>query len=158
MLELERPGALYEIAAAAGLQLPEMVDEVDARVSDSNFGAGPPVNGRWQVDLDPVEGRYRFPLLHTIELRVNERVHPKEALEALEQELGDLKISNRSAFVYEKDGHVLYLRLKECHRDGDEDTSIILAVYGIDTPSPEVRRTLELRLQQHHPRLGKKER
>ena len=147
-LELERPGALYEIAAAAGLQLPEMVDEVDARVSDSNFGAGPPVNGRWQVDLDPVEGRYRFPLLHTIELRVNERVHPKEAMEALEQELGDLKISNRSAFVYEKDGHVLYLRLKECHRDGSEDTSIILAVYGIDTPSPEVRRTLELRLQQ----------
>jgi hypothetical protein len=165
-LEMERSSVLDEIAEAAGLSLPDTVDEFDKSIAaDVNYGAGVPTNGRWQVDRltdetdSSVHGRYRFPLLHTIKLRVNERVDPKEASEELEKELADLKLANRSAFVYEHDGTVFYLRLlrrdiaAESEHDQEKDRdevvyvpAIFLAIYGIDTPSPEVRRALTRRL------------
>lgn len=159
-LEVERDWVLTEIAEAAGLTLPDAVDGFDESIADVNYGAGAPVNGRWQVDRLTGEGtasKYTFPLLHTVALRVNERVDPKQALEVLEEELADLKITNRSAFVYKSDNAVFYLRLllrdipegdktEAKGQDAVTIPTIFLAIYGIDTPSPEVRKELNRRL------------
>jgi hypothetical protein len=156
---VERDWVLTEIAEAAGLTLRDAVDGFDENIADVNYGAGAPANGRWQVDRLTGEGtasKYTFPLLHTIALRVNERVHPKQALEVLEKELADLKLLNRSAFVYESEQKVFYLRLllrdipegdkTSEGKDAPSIPTIFLAIYGIDTPSPEVRKELNRRL------------
>ena len=164
-LEREPSSVVDEIAEAAGLSFPEVVDDFDKDITPVNFRGEVPTNGRWQVDrLDDtqdsaVSGRYRFPLLHTIKLRLNERVEPKVALTDLQDELKKLKVVNRSAFVYEHEGTVFYLRLLQrdipADFENDEENAhlavgqipaIFLAMYGIDTPSPQVRRALTRRL------------
>ncbi len=97
-------------------------------------------------------GQFACDQLHVITLPLHNRVTPTNAMSTISMALQLFSVTNRSnLFVYpEENGRIFYLKLsirsvnsKSDQPQDMEASSLILEVFGVDSPSPEITEQLQ---------------